>query len=154
MPRQIDIYQNSKFAHVDERRLKIFIRKLDENLPKKFRAPTGEISIALVDDEELALIHGKFLNDPSKTDVITFPSDEKGFAGEICASAERAFKCAKKFSNTPNRELALYVAHGYLHLAGLDDIEISDAAKMRKAEATAMNIFDSSFRNPLFIFEF
>lgn len=153
MARQIDIFQNSKCSECDVKKLRTFIRKLDERLPKKLRAPSGVLSIAIVDDAELAKIHGQFLNDPEKTDVITFPSDEKGFSGEICASAERALKTAKKFSNTPNRELALYVAHGYLHLAGLDDIEICDAAKMRKAEAEAMRIFDSSFKKPVFNFK-
>ena len=93
------------------------------------------------------------MNIPTATDVITFEGEGDGeFAGEICASAETAFARAGDFDNTPSRELCLYVAHGYLHLAGVDDVSDEDALKMRAAEAEAMKILDEHFRKPIFRF--
>ncbi len=149
--RKIYTSNHSRILKIDKRGLSKFVRALDGNLPPHLRAPEGDISVAFFDDNGLRAIHKKFLNDPGKTDVITFSGDED-LAGEICVSAERALDWSKKFGNTPDRELALYVAHGYLHLAGLDDIAESDAAKMRLAESEALKIFDANFDAPFFKF--
>ena len=152
MKRQTDISDMSGgLISFDRRRLRRFIDKLDALLPKELKAPEGTLSIEIFNDSDLAKIHAQFLDDPAETDVITFGGDsEDSFAGEICASAERALKCAKNYSSTPSRELCLYIAHGYLHLAGLDDVSCDDAAAMRKAEALAMEILDKNFKKPIF----
>ena len=102
----------------------------------------------------IAKIHADFMNKPDPTDVITFegdPSDPEE-AGEICISADTARSNAAKFSNTFSRELSLYVAHGYLHLAGVDDISETDAKVMRRAETLALAIHDKHFKKPIFTF--
>ncbi len=120
------------------------IKSLDSLLPKDLRAPEGEISVAVFTDEGLRRIHIDYLNDPSDTDVITFEGDPAdGCSGEICASAERALDWCERFCNTASEELSLYIAHGYLHLAGVDDIAPEDAKKMRAAEALALEIIRS-----------
>lgn len=135
----------------DKRRLRKFIDLLDAKLPNEYKAPQGTFSIAIFNDKDLAKIHADFLNKPSETDVITFEGDaDDDFAGEVCVSAERALKCANQYNTTPSRELCLYVAHGYLHLAGVDDIAPEDAVIMRKAEALALEILDNNFRKPIF----
>jgi len=151
--RKIDILDKSGMMEFEPRRLKAFVRALDALLPKKYRAPDGDLSIALFKDSELAQIHADFLQDASETDVITFEGDpEEDFAGEVCASAERAFKCAAGYGSTPSRELCLYVAHGYLHLAGIDDIAEADALEMREGEALALKILDKKFKKPIFTY--
>ena len=43
----------------------------------------GELSIVFLNDSEMAELHGRFLRDPTTTDVITFPGDAKeDFAGD------------------------------------------------------------------------
>jgi probable rRNA maturation factor len=74
-----------------------------------------EIDITLVDDAEIAAVHGKFLHDPSPTDVITFHH------GEILANAEMAAREAPRHNHSLLRELTLYVIHGLLHLNGHTD---------------------------------
>ena len=151
MDRTVDISDFSKTLSFDKRRLRRFIGLLDRDLPDEFKAPKGTMSLAIFNDKDLAKIHGDFLNKPTETDVITIEGDaDDDFAGEVCASAERAFKCAKLYGSTPARELCLYIAHGYLHLAGVNDIEPEDAAVMRKAEALALQILDRNFRKPIF----
>lgn len=153
MKREIYISDFSKTISFDARRLKRFVHELDANLPDKYRAPEGSFSIAFFTDKDLAKIHADFLNKPSETDVITFEGDRYyGELGEVCVSAERALKCAAAYGFSPAKELCLYVAHGYLHLAGIDDIAEEDALIMRAAEAEAMKILDKKFRKPIFKF--
>ena len=152
--RQIDIFDKSGLIEFDARRLRAFVRALDDLLPENMKAPRGTLSLAFFDDADIAKIHADFMNKPDPTDVITFEGDaEDDFAGEVCASAETALKCAERYSNTPSAELCLYVAHGYLHLAGIDDIAPADALKMRAAEAEAMKILKAKFRKPIFKFK-
>lgn len=152
--RKVDVVNLSELVEFDFARLRKLVRTLDEFLPSQMRTPEGDLSIAVMDDAKLCEIHQDFLNDPTKTDVITFEGDkDENFAGEICVSAERAIDVCKNFSNTPNLELALYVAHGMLHLAGIDDIEPEDAAKMREAEAVALEIIKKKFKKPIFNFK-
>lgn len=151
MKRRTDISDFSNMLSFDKRRLRRFIDLLDEKLPNEFKAPQGTLSVAIFNDKDLAKIHADFLNKPTETDVITFEGDvEDAFSGEVCASAERALKCAKQYNTTPSRELCLYIAHGYLHLAGVDDIAPEDAVIMRKAESLALEILDNNFRKPIF----
>ena len=151
MQRHTDISDFSNMVSFDKRRLRKFIDVLDAKLPNEYKAPQGTFSIAIFNDKDLAKIHADFLNKPSETDVITFEGDaDDDFAGEVCVSAERALKCANQYNTTPSRELCLYVAHGYLHLAGVDDIAPEDAVIMRKAEALALEILDNNFRKPIF----
>ncbi len=151
--RKVQVCNLSEIVEFTPARVAKLVRVLDE-LPKKMRAPKGWLSIAIMDDAQLAQIHKDFLNDPTKTDVITFEGDpDDNFAGEICVSAERALNVAESFSNSANTELCLYIAHGLLHLAGIDDIAEEDAKKMRAAEAEAQKLFTKKFRKEIFTFK-
>lgn len=85
----------------------------------------AELEVSLVDDETIARLHGEFLGDPTPTDVITFDH------GEIVVSTETAIARAGEFGNTPDRELALYIVHGLLHLAGYLDKSQAEFERMR-----------------------
>jgi probable rRNA maturation factor len=105
-----------------------------ENQPGP-RPPPGEISLAFLTDRALAQLHADFLADPTPTDVITFPGDETGeLAGEICVSVDRAAVEAKGRRRPFALELTLYVVHGWLHLAGLDDLTPGGRRAMRRGE--------------------
>ncbi len=154
MNRRVSIANRSSLVEFDARRLGRFISGLDSFLPARCRAPEGELSIVLTDDPEMGIIHARSLGDPSPTDVITFDGDSDGeFAGEIFACAERALRRAAEFGNTPSRELCLYIAHGYLHLAGIDDVSESDARRMRECEGLALGVLDKHFRKDIFKYE-
>ncbi len=155
MKRSVLVSNNAKnivsFLTADIKKL---IKFLDEFLPENLRAPQGELSIAFFDDDAIKQIHADFLDDPSPTDVITFDGEPEFMdAGEICISAQTAFCRAKEFSTTPSLELSLYIAHGYLHLAGVDDVSPKDAKKMRSAEKLAMQIIEKNFPKPIFKFK-
>jgi probable rRNA maturation factor len=97
--------------------------------------PPGELSLAFLADDALAALHEKFLDDPAPTDVITFPGDpDAELAGEICVSVDRAAAEATRRRRPFARELTLYLVHGWLHLAGLDDLTPAGRRAMRRGE--------------------
>jgi len=90
----------------------------------------------IVDDRTLADLHGRFLGDPSPTDVIAFDlgAEGGGPAAEIYASLDCARRVAARRGVSLERELALYLIHGSLHLCGLDDHAEEGRREMRNAE--------------------
>jgi probable rRNA maturation factor len=131
-------------------------------------APTGELSLVFLTDTALAKLHADFLADPTITDVITFAGDPAfGTAGEICVSADAAWRHAElPLTGRPLRatarrqaparqtvfscELTLYIVHGWLHLAGYDDLEPGKKRAMRRAEARAMKLLGAAGCLPVF----
>lgn len=113
--------------------------------------PEGELSIAFLNDATLAHLHAEFLNDPTPTDVITFPGDpEEALAGEILVSAERAAAEAPRQGLAFSEELTLYLVHGWLHLAGLDDREADARQAMRQAEQSLLAYLATQSAHPAF----
>lgn len=102
-------------------------------------APAGELSISFLTDPALAKLHADYLDDPTTTDVITFEGDESmGHAGDVCVSVDTALAYAKKHDLPFAEELLRYVIHGWLHLAGYDDLEPRKKRRMRAAEERAL----------------
>lgn len=84
----------------------------------------SEIEVSLISDAEIARVHGEFLSDPTPTDVITFHH------GEILISTETAARQAPDHAQSLDHEVALYLIHGLLHLAGWDDHAADEAHQM------------------------
>jgi probable rRNA maturation factor len=89
---------------------------------------SGEVSVWLISDRRMALLHRKFLGQLGPTDVLTFQH------GEIFISVETAQRHARAFGNSLLRELKLYIVHGLLHLHRFDDQTPSKAHKMKAAQ--------------------
>jgi probable rRNA maturation factor len=103
--------------------------------------PAGELSIVFLTDDALAQLHADFMDDPTTTDVITFEGDPvSGTAGDICVSVDTASSYARKHRREFSTELMLYVVHGWLHLAGYDDLQPAKKRLMRRAESRAMQL--------------
>jgi probable rRNA maturation factor len=101
----------------------------------------AEIGILLVDDRRIAKVHDEWLGEPGPTDVITFDLSEPDGAvlrGDIVVSTETAKRMSGEFGWTPRQELAYYVIHGLLHLAGYDDRDPADRRAMRSRERAVM----------------
>jgi len=88
----------------------------------------AELNVILVSNRRMAELHRRFLHLPGPTDVITFQH------GEIFVGAEVARAHARRFGNSLEAELRLYIAHGLLHLHGFDDKEPAAAAEMERAQ--------------------
>lgn len=121
------------------------IATLDENLSTlripSSAVPPGELSLVFLTDAALSKIHADFMDDPTATDVITFEGERaSGLAGEICVSVDTASSYARTHRRKFAEELTLYLVHGWLHLAGYDDLQPAKKRRMRAAEKRAMNL--------------
>ena len=141
--KRAQVANHVKDLSLQERQIENLFRTLDSD--GSFDPPAGGLSIAFVSKEEISQIHDQFMDDPSPTDVITFPGDpEENIAGEICVCPQVAYEYASENSGDFSKELSLYLIHGYLHLCGFDDIDESDRAEMRQAESQAMAILENA----------
>lgn len=168
--RDISIANRHPRLRIDRRAITAAIQLLDAEFttPPTKRArrtaalrscPPGELSLVFMTDEALAALHADFLDDPTVTDVITFEGNSVlGSAGEICVSADAALRqigsAGKTASAKPqvafSLELILYVVHGWLHLAGYDDLQPAKKRIMRRAEAKALSLLRAGGRLPEF----
>lgn len=121
------------------------------------RIPQGELSLVFLNDRALAELHADFLDDPTTTDVITFEGesgpeipDEARTAGEICVSVDTAATYARAHGHDFSTELTLYLVHGWLHLAGFDDLIPAKKRVMRRAEARALKLLQQADAVPRF----
>ena len=158
--RSIVIANRHPRLRLDRRSVAAAMRTLDENAAA-IRVPrtaflAGELSLVFLTDAALGRLHSEFLADPSLTDVITFEGDPSfATAGEICVSADAA---ARQVAGTASAsrarafsaELTLYLVHGWLHLAGYDDLVPAKKRAMRRAEARAMSLLQQAGSLPQF----
>jgi probable rRNA maturation factor len=114
-------------------------------------APAGELSVSFLTDPALAKLHADYLDDPTTTDVITFEGDESmGIAGDVCVSVDTALAYSTRHAKPFAEELARYVIHGWLHLAGYDDLEPRKKRRMRAAEDRALKLLRAADLLPAF----
>ena len=88
------------------------VRESKESAPLK---ELESVEISIIDDKQIAKVHGEFMNDPTPTDVITFDY------GEILVSAETALSNSEELQVSLENEILLYIIHGKLHLGGYLD---------------------------------
>jgi probable rRNA maturation factor len=88
------------------------------------------LTVRLTGNAELAELNARFLGIAEPTDVLAFPSDERGRVGDIAISVERA---VAQGGAAPAAELRLLAVHGLLHCVGHDHGTPADAAAMTAA---------------------
>ena len=93
----------------------------------------GEVEVSFVTDDVISTAHAQFMDDPSPTDVITFQH------GEILISTDTAIRQAAAHANDPQRECALYIIHGLLHLHGHDDHAPDESAVMKQLQESILD---------------
>ena len=93
----------------------------------------GDLSIALVSDRRMRALNRQFRGKDSVTDVLSFPSDARGFLGDVVIAAGVAKRQAKAAGHSVAVELKVLSLHGLLHLVGYD--HESDDGRMARAEA-------------------
>ncbi len=137
MSRSVDFLNEEPRLELEPDSVRACIAVLDRG--PEFAVPPGSLEIAFVDLEACCRLHGAFFGDPDPTDVMTFPGDpEDGHAGDVAVCPAVAAKACRENGTTFPEELTLYLVHGWLHLAGLDDRDEDGRAGMRRAEALLM----------------
>lgn len=101
----------------------------------------AELSIALVDDHEIAELNGTWRSRPTPTDVLSFSLVEGDFAdhrgsmlGDVVISVETAATQAAERHRSLDDTVARLLVHGVLHLIGHDHEELDEARRMAAEE--------------------
>jgi probable rRNA maturation factor len=133
-----------------------------------------ELNIVFIDKKEMAVLNEKYRNKQGATDVLSFSyreslsvepacpgsADSGSFnsiesfsvAGEIVISPEVAKENVADFmpdffrSWNLQREIALLIIHGILHIYDYDHEEKSDSVKMESLQASLLNDVITSFK--------
>jgi len=113
-----------------------------------------DIGLAIASDDTVQKLNRSYRGVDASTDVLAFAFSEPGNAegenfimppnstvslGEIIISYRQAERQAEEHNHPLERELALLVAHGTLHLLGYDHAEPEAERRMRAMEAKVLD---------------
>jgi probable rRNA maturation factor len=146
MREQIGIHVEKTLREVmDKGRVKKIVRQV---LKAEGVAPPYEVSLVFADSEAVKQLNRDYRNVDETTDVLAFymlpqkgadpsfalPPDGLTRLGEVIISYPQAVAQAKEYGHSAERELALLVIHGMLHLLGYDHEEPEEESEMRDKE--------------------
>ena len=101
---------------------------------KAARAALGtkvrSLTVALSDDKRVQALNRRDRKKDKPTNVLSYPSGEKTFLGDIVLARQTVWREAKEQKKMPADHVAHLVVHGTLHLLGYDH-ETSDAEAER-----------------------
>ena len=107
----------------------------------------AEVSVSVVDADEIKRLNKEFRGINKVTDVLSFPIGDKNpetgemVLGDIVLCADKVIAQAEEFGHTRKRELAFLTCHSMLHLLGYDHMNEKDKKKMRAKEEKIMSIY-------------
>jgi probable rRNA maturation factor len=109
--------------------------------------PDAELSVVIVDDEEIRSINRDYLERDRSTNVISFAMQEgegagihPGLLGDVVISADTAARDAHEAGLPFESELYFLLLHGILHLLGYDH-ERGTAEEARVMESREEEVF-------------
>ncbi|NLZ48417.1 MAG: rRNA maturation RNase YbeY [Clostridiales bacterium] len=125
-----------------------------------------QVSVLLVNNDEIKDINGKHRKIDKVTDVLSFPlldypegkvfkeiygsnnfhesmlDDGELVLGDIVLSLERAMEQSVEYGHSFKREISYLVIHSVLHLLGYDHIKEEDKMRMREREEYILSRFN------------
>ncbi len=132
-PHQISVVCDVPQADVDSQVIERLLRVTLEH----HDCAGASVSVAIVDDATMAVLHERHLGIPGPTDVLTYDlrdADTGDLEGEIVIDYDTAVREGAARKHSPAHEVLLYAVHGLLHLLGYDDHEPSEAEAMHACE--------------------
>ena len=102
----------------------------------------GDVSVKIVDAEEMRALNRNYRDMDKPTNVLSFPAapvaglpaEEAGLLGDVAICAEVVNDEARKQQKTPAAHWGHMLVHGTLHLLGYDHLNADDAAAMEALE--------------------
>ena len=117
------------------------IRETAEKILNDLGCHGCELSIVLVDDEEITHLNLAYLARDHPTNVLAFPMREgqdkhlhPDLLGDVIISTETAEREAQHRGVILQEEMTLLLVHGILHLLGYEHEEDSDKAALMEAK--------------------
>lgn len=110
---------------------------------------SSELSLAIVDIDEMTELNSRYRGKDGPTDVLSFgcddpcpvESDEPITLGDVVIAPEIAEEQATELGHTVEEELNLLLVHGILHLMGYDHDTDEDAAVMQERERVLLGAY-------------
>jgi probable rRNA maturation factor len=78
------------------------------------------MTVAIVSDARVRALNRRFRRKDKATDVLSFPSEERGYLGDVVISSGVAARQARAAGHSLATELRVLALHGLLHLLGYD----------------------------------
>ena len=97
-------------------------------------ALNGEIALLLTGDAAIAELNQKFRSKSGPTNVLSFPSGDDGFIGDIALARETCEREAQEKNISLHDHAAHLIVHGMLHLIGYDHQNDDEAEIMENRE--------------------
>ncbi len=115
------------------------IEKLKETIEQVFLPIKADyiFSIIFVDKREIKQLNKRYRKLNKITDVLSFPSEEEDYLGDIFICLPQAIKQAEDFQHSLAREIGFLAVHGYLHLLGYDH-QTAEAEKLMREKQEAI----------------
>jgi len=99
----------------------------------------GELSIALVSDEQIQVLNRDFRHKDKPTNVLSFPDDGPApLLGDIVLALETITREAAEKSVPLAHHVSHLIIHGFLHLQDYDHETDETAGEMEALEITAL----------------
>lgn len=100
-------------------------RRLGEKVLKRVGVTEGDLAVLFCDDRTIELLNSRFRQQHRPTDVLSFPDQQRlpegGIhLGDVAISVETAQRQAEVAGHSLERELAILLIHGILHVCGYD----------------------------------
>ena len=80
----------------------------------------GHVTVAIAPDARVRALNRQFRKKDSATDVLSFPSGERGHLGDVVIAAGVARRQARAAGHSLQTEIRVLALHGLLHLLGYD----------------------------------
>ena len=93
----------------------------------------GSVTVAVVSDGRIRALNHRYRRKFRVTDVLSFPSEDPGYLGDIVIAAGVARRQARQAGHSLQTELRVLALHGLLHLLGYDHER--DDGRMARIEA-------------------
>lgn len=102
----------------------------------------GNVNYLFCDDKEILRVNLEFLKHDYYTDIITFDySYRDKIGGDIFISLDTVRSNSEEIGEEYEKELLRVIAHGVLHLCGIDDKGPGEREIMEKAENDALDLW-------------
>jgi len=92
----------------------------------------GGMTVAIVSDARVRALNRQYRRKDAPTDVLSFPSEEPGFLGDVVIAGGVARRQAAAAGHPLRTELRVLALHGLLHLLGYDHER--DEGRMARVE--------------------
>ncbi len=104
----------------------------------------AELTVRVVDEEEITSLNSRYRHLNSPTDVLAFPHQlpdeiETDLLGDVVVCAGVVNEQAIKFQVDPQAHWARIIAHGILHLLGFDHDQPHSTLVMETAESAILS---------------